>query len=256
MSADPQGTFATTRWSLVLRAAQEASLPAGAREALEELCATAWFPLFTYLRRRGRDAEQARDLVQGFFASLLERGDLARLDPARGRFRSFLLTALEHFASNQGARARTRRRGGDRRTLSLDAVSAEERYALEPADHRTSEHAFERTWARALLDRAYAALEGEYERRGKLDLFRVLSPCLGGDLEAQPYAEIAAELDATPGAVKVAVHRLRARFRKLLRTEIAHTLPDASQEGGEDPVEAEIRHLFEALAPRKPGEGR
>jgi len=246
--------FLTTRWSVVLAAGGDAREP-GVRDALETLAGQAWFPLYAYLRRRGESPEDAADLVQGLLARLLERGDLARLSPERGRFRSYLLTALDHYLANERERARARKRGGDRRVLSLDLETAEERLGLEPADGRTPELAFEALWARELLDRVLLELESEFERRGKVEVFRALLPCLGGAADALPYTEVARTLDSTEGAVKVAVHRLRTRYRELLRREIAETLPAPVLPGD---VEDELRQLFRALgpedAPKKTGD--
>ncbi len=258
MSEVPRGSFATTRWSLVRRAGTGDATPE-ARHALEELCALAWYPLFHYLRRRGRDPHEAADLVQGLFLGLLQRNDFERLDPARGRFRSFLLAALEHHASHEHAKRRALKRGGGARLEALDVPTvedAEARYRREPADHRTPEAAFESAWARELLDRAWRTLEAEYEARGKLELFRALAPCVGGSAEALPYAELARSLDASVGTVKVTVHRLRTRFRDCLRREIAETLPAEAFGGASDPVEEELRHLFEAVRVEDSGDSR
>jgi RNA polymerase sigma factor (sigma-70 family) len=237
---DPSPLFATTHWSVVMKAG--GSDPDAARSALSSLCEGYWYPLYAFLRRRGSDTEEARDLTQGFFADLLERGDLGTADPERGRFRSFLLGSLKHFAANEHERERALKRGGDRPRLSLDFEAAEGRYQLEPPDNRTPERLFEAQWARELLDRVVDRLRGQYVEEGKRELFDRLVPCLAGDAEAQPYAEISRALEMTEGAVKVAAHRLRRRFRVSLRSEISQTVATPED------VEDEIRALFSALA--------
>lgn len=236
--------FATTHWSVVLTAGgDDAAL---ARDALSTLCAAYWYPLYAYLRRRGSGPEEAQDLVQGFFADLLERGSLATADRERGRFRAFLLGSLAHFVANEHARERALKRGGGQAPLSLDFAAAEDRFSLEPADARTPEAVFEATWAHELLERVIERLRAEYVADGRRELYEHLLPCLAGDVEARPYASIAAELELSEGAVKTAAHRLRARFRALFRSEIAHTVRDPGD------VEDEIRDLFGALSGKAP----
>ncbi len=230
--------FATTHWSLVV-AAQGAS-PA-AREALAELCRLYWYPLYAYVRRRGHSDDEAQDLTQEFFARLLERNDLARLDPARGRFRAFLLAACRHFLANQRDHAHALKRGGGLRPLSLDLADSERRYASEPSHEQTPERLFERRWALTLLDCVLQRLRQHYETAGQLLLFERLKGSLTG-AATDTYAESAAVLGMTEGAVKVAAHRLRQRYRDLLREEIARTVADPGE------VDDEIRELFGALA--------
>jgi len=237
---DPSPVFATTHWSVVLEAG--GSDTDAARSALSVLCEGYWYPLYAFLRRRGSGPEEAQDLTQGFFADLLERGDLSTADPERGRFRAFLLTSLKHFAANERARERTLKRGGECALLSLDFEAAEGRYRLEPRDDRTPERLFEAQWARALLDRVVDQLRAAYVEEGKRELFDRLVPCLAGTLDAQPYAELAESLEMSEGAVKAAAHRLRKRFRVRLRSEIAHTVAAAAD------IEAEIQALFAALS--------
>jgi DNA-directed RNA polymerase specialized sigma24 family protein len=232
--------FATTRWSLVRAAGRRASPEA--ERALAALCETYWYPLYAYARRRGLDAEAAGDATQGFFARLLEKGDLAVADRTRGRFRSFLLAAFGHYLANERDRERALRRGGGRPTLSLDFDAGESRYGLEPADEATPERIFDRRWALTLLDRAFARLRDEYGLAGKGDLFEALRPALAGDRGA-PYVEVAARLGMTEGAVKVAAHRLRSRCGEVIRAEIAETVGSAEE------VEDELRQLFAALGP-------
>ena len=238
-------SFFTTRWSVVLRAGQagvgEGNEERDARDALERLAEGYWLPLFAYVRRRGYDEEAARDLTQAFFARLLERRDVASATPEKGRFRSFLITALKNFLVNQEERERALKRGGGRAPLSIDTEEAVGRLEGLPVDDETPERVFERAWARAVLDRTLARLAEQYAERGKTELFEALAEHLVGGSEGTPYAELAAELSLSVGAVKVAVHRLRARYREELRREIADTLADPGD------VEDELRLLFEAL---------
>jgi RNA polymerase sigma-70 factor (ECF subfamily) len=230
--------FATTRWSLVV-AAQDRSQPE-AGHALAELCRLYWYPLYGYIRSRGHGHDTAQDLTQEFFARLLEKDVLAAVDQNKGRFRSFLLAACQHFLANQHDHDCAQKRGGGREPMSIDFRDADGRYAHEPAHGETPERLFERRWALALLERVLARLRGEYEAAGRALLFECLKSRLTGD-RAVPHAAVARELGVTEGAVKVAVHRLRQRYRELLRDEIGQTLDDAGQ------VEEEIRALFAAL---------
>jgi RNA polymerase sigma-70 factor (ECF subfamily) len=239
-SSDPPrpGGFATTRWTLV-RAARDVSAPE-AREALAYLCAVYWYPLYAFIRRRGYDAADAQDLTQGLFARLLEKDGLASADHDKGRFRSFLLAACRHYLSNERDRARARKRGGGRPPLSIDLAAGEQRYRCEPGHDETPERLFERRWALALLERVLARLRREHEDAGKVRLFEVLKGHLSGE-DARPHAASAAELGLSEGAVKVAVHRLRRRYRELLHEEIGHTV------AGPEEAEDEVRDLFAAL---------
>jgi RNA polymerase sigma-70 factor (ECF subfamily) len=231
--------FATTRWSLVVAAQGES--PA-AREALAELCRLYWYPLYAYVRRRGHGDDEAQDLTQEFFARLLERDDLAKLDQTRGRFRAFLLAACRHFLSNQRDRAHALKRGGACRQLSLDFADADRRYAAEPSHEQTPERLFERRWALTLLEHVVQRLRRQYETAGQPALFERLKGSLTG-AAADSHAEAAAALGMTEGAVKVAAHRLRTRYRDLLRDEIGQTVEDPAA------VDDEIRALFTALTP-------
>ena len=231
--------FETTRWSTVLAASGQ---PSGrTREALATLCGTYWYPLYTYLRRRGHKAEDAEDLTQGFFTSLLEKGTLRAADPERGHFRSFLLASLQHYVSNERARARAEKRGGSTLLLQLD--DADRRYRLEPPDERTPETFFEREWARTVLDRAGASLREEFRRRGKEAVFDGLKEHLIGDADRLSYREIGIRLGLSEGATRVAVHRLRRRFGELLRREIGATVFHPQD------IDEEIRCLIRAVAP-------
>jgi RNA polymerase sigma-70 factor (ECF subfamily) len=230
--------FATTQWSIVLAAGRNSTPYAQA--ALGALCQLYWRPLYSFLRRTGCSPEEAEDVVQGFFARLLERGDLAQVSPERGRFRSFLLAAIKHFLANERDRARAVRRGGGRTTFSLDVAAAESRYAAEASDARTPEAVFDRHWALTLLARAQERLRDEFAAGGKRERFEQLHPLLHGD-SGGSYREAAAALGLSENAVMVAVHRLRQRFRELLREEIAQTL------AGPEQIDEEIRDLFAAL---------
>ena len=231
--------FPSTRWSRVI-AAGDPNEP-DARESLAELCAAYWYPLYAFIRRRGHDPEQARDLTQDFFARLLERGILAQANPARGRFRSFLRTICAHYLANRRDRENARKRGGGRAAVPIDAVEAEGRYARELAEELTPERIFDRAWALALLGRILEQLRREYDEAGKSATFEVLRVGLDHGPGDVPHAEIAARLGTSEGAARVAAHRLRRRYGELLRREIASTLDDQSE------VDDEIRDLFAAL---------
>ena len=233
------GRFATTHWSVVLAAGRPKS--ASYRQALEALCRTYWFPLYAYLRRHGCNSDQAQDYTQAFFTALLAKGGLDLADPKRGKFRSFLLASLKHFLSNERARARAKKRGGGRKALSLDFENAESQYALEPRDELSPEKLFERSWALTVLDRTMARLEAEAVKTNKKKLFECLKSYLIADKSSAPYRDVADKLDITEGAVRVAVHRLRRRYRELLRDEIAQTVTS------DDQIDEEIRDLFNAL---------
>jgi RNA polymerase sigma factor (sigma-70 family) len=233
------GRFATTHWSLVLAAAG-AEDPRG-REALARLCQVYWYPLYAFVRRQGHSPHDAQDLTQEFFTRLLEKDYLDDVDRSKGKFRSFLLAALKHFLSKEWARAKTLKRGGGRFMVPLDAVAAETRYRREPEDNATPERLFERRWALTLLDRVLTRLGEEYETTGKRVIFEQLQGCLTGDRSLLPYTELAMKLGITEGAVKVAVHRLRQRYRGILREEISQTLADPAE------IDDEIRQLFSML---------
>ena len=236
-----RASFLTTRWSLVLAAGGKGAMEP--RAALETLCATYWYPLYAFVRRKGHDADAARDLVQEFFARLLEREDFARADPARGRFRAYLLTALKHFLINEGERERAEKRGGGRKVLPLEfgAHDAETRFSLEPATLDAPDRAFDRAWALIVLQRALDRLGNEQRAAGKSDEWQKLHPHLTTAEDAAPYSTLAAELGRTENAIKITVHRLRKRYGELLREEIADTL-------NTDDVDAELATLFDALS--------
>jgi len=213
-----------------------------ARDALEGLCRDYWFPLYAFARRNGHSPHEAEDIVQGFLADLLERGDLASLDRSKGRFRAFLRAACEHYLANRRDHDRAAKRGGGITIVSIDRVDAEGRYIREPAHDLTAERLFEKQWALMLLERVLSRLEAESAQAGKAELFTRLRPALQGDGLAPSHAAIGAELEMSEGAVRVAAHRLRARYRELLREEVGRTTADPAD------VEQEITGLLAALA--------
>ena len=239
-SRPPVAEFVTTHWSVVLAAGQK-DLPQAAG-ALEKLCRTYWYPLYAYVRRRGSDAATAEDLTQEFFERLLAKDFPAGIRPEGGKFRSYLLTALKHFLVNEWQSRQTRKRGGDANIFSFDGLSAEARYALEPADPATPETLYERRWAATLLEQVRRRLRDEHIADGKEELFERLQPCLTGTERLIAYNEIAAQLNTTESAVKMAVHRLRKRYGELLREEIAQTVATPAE------VAEEIRCLIAATA--------
>jgi RNA polymerase sigma-70 factor (ECF subfamily) len=238
-SAAGEQRFATTQWSLVA-AASDRRRPE-AVDALAILCERYWYPVYAFVRRRGYSAADAADLTQQFFATLLEKDYLRTADRERGRFRTFLLTAVSRFLAKQTQRACAQKRGGGRRPLSIDLANAETRYVLEPADCCTPEVLFERRWALMLLDRAVDRLQSHYAQKGKSKLFESLRPHLIASGNEADYANLAAECNMTAGALKVAIHRLRRRFGQTLREEIAATV------AGPDQVEDEIDYLLAAV---------
>lgn len=241
MTTAPAGRFAATHWTVVVAAGQEASPQA--RRALEELCRTYWYPLYAYVRRRGFESHEAEDLTQEFFARLLAKNYLANVDRQKGKFRSFLLASLKHFLANEWDRAQAQKRGGQHTHISLDARAAETRYQSEPSDELSADKLLDRQWAVALLDQVLAQLGAEYAAAGKEELFEQLKGSLTGTKDSIPYTTVAAKLGTTEGAVKVAGHRLRQRYRKMLRQEIAHTVASPAE------IDEEIRHLFTAFRP-------
>jgi RNA polymerase sigma-70 factor (ECF subfamily) len=209
---------------------------------LEKVCQTYWFPLYAYVRRRGHSPEDAKDLTQGYFARLLEHQTLVNANPTRGRFRSFMLGAMNHFLADERAKQHAQKRGGGCAILSLDLAAAEERFDLEPANDSSPDKLFDKQWAAALLGAVLNQLAEEYSRDGKAELFGALKLTLSGASESQPYAALASSLDMSEGTVKVAVHRLRRRYRALLQAEIEKTVASRQE------AKEEMRHLFEVLA--------
>jgi RNA polymerase sigma-70 factor (ECF subfamily) len=234
-------TFATTHWTVVLAAGRQHTSTAA--RALEELCRTYWYPLYAYVRRHGRSHEEAEDLTQAFFARLLEGNFLESVSSEKGKFRAFLLAAFKHFLANEWDRAHRQKRGGGVPTLSLDWQAADTRYRIEPADTLSPDKIYDRQWALALLERVLNRLGDECRAADQEKLFEQLKPFLMLDKAAAPYSQTAAQLGMTEGALRVAAHRLRHRYRELLRSEIAQTLSDPTQ------TEGEIRALFEAFTP-------
>jgi RNA polymerase sigma factor (sigma-70 family) len=229
--------FTTTHWSVVL-AAQAGDAPECGL-ALERLCRAYWYPLYAHIRRRGHSPEDAQDLTQGFFLHLIERKPFGGLHPDKGRFRSFLLAALNYYLADERDRQHAQKRGGGREYISLDATAAEARYRLEPVDEDSPDRLFERHWALALLDQVLVRLEQDYAGSDRAEWFRHLEPFLVEGSRTRSYAEVAGDLSTTEEAVKKAVQRLRQRYGRLFREEIAHTLADPTE------VEDELRHLRE-----------
>jgi RNA polymerase sigma factor (sigma-70 family) len=227
--------FTTTHWSVVLTAGQVDS--PDAQQALGMLCRTYWYPLYAFARRQGRSAEDAEDLTQGFFARLLEKGSIGQADPARGRFRSFLLASFKNFIAEAHRQASRLKRGGGQSAVSWDAMSAEERYQAEPKDESTAEALYEDRWALTLLETAMERLGAELTAAGRERVFVELKGQLWGESGVVSYRELSGRLEMSEGALKVTVHRLRQRFRELLREEVANTVADAGE------IDDELRHL-------------
>jgi RNA polymerase sigma factor (sigma-70 family) len=239
-STNPAGdVFATTHWSVVLTAGQRVGPQAQA--ALEQLCRTYWFPVYAYVRRRGRGKEDAEDLSQEFFRRLLERNDFARLDSERGKFRAFLLASLKHFLANEWDKSQCQKRGGGLGTLSLDWKTADTQFQVAATNQTSPDQAYDREWAVALLSQVLEGLRVECEAEGKAAQFEHLRAFLTAEQRERTYAEAATALNMEETAVRVAVHRLRKRYRQLLRDEIANTLSDAGQ------VAEELQALFGAF---------
>lgn len=233
------GAFATTHWSVVADA-QGADSPA-ARDALAQLCERYWYPLYAHLRHQNHSAEDAQDLVQGFFERLLRSRSLDRVGPDRGRFRSWLLASLRHHLADERDRARAFKRGGGAPTFSLDAEEAEARLRLEPVAPLGPEQLYDRRWAMTLLREALSALRDDYAAAGKSDLFEVLRQTLPGGSGDLDYLAMARSLATTEGAIKVAVHRLRQRYRAIVRNLVAQTLENPER------IDEELGHLMAAL---------
>jgi RNA polymerase sigma-70 factor (ECF subfamily) len=233
--------FPTTHWSRVVEAGGPASPEA--REALAALCQAYWYPLYAFIRRRGHSADEALDLVQDYFARLLEGAVLAAADPRKGRFRTFLMADCTRFLGHHRARISAQKRGGGRTILPIVVDDAERRFLRVPADTLTPERLFERSWALILLDGVLGRLREEYAESGRSEVFDRLKVVLTDGPGAVPYAVLAADLGTTEGAIQVAVHRLRRRYGALLRERIGETVGDPAE------VDDEIRALFAALAP-------
>jgi RNA polymerase sigma factor (sigma-70 family) len=234
-----EGRFATTHWSMVL-AASGSDVKQG-KKALESLCQLYWFPIYAYLRRMGYDTHDCEDYTQAFLVNLLEKHNLRLAKPQRGKFRSFLLGALKHFLANEYDHNKAKKRGGDRFVFSLDAAKAEGSFNLAPSSELSPEKLFERSWAITILDRTLQRLQADAADAKKQKMFNLLKDCLALTKDVVPYSELARRLNMTEGAVKVAVHRLRRRYRELLRDEIAQTVETEEQ------IDDEIRFLFSSL---------
>jgi RNA polymerase sigma-70 factor (ECF subfamily) len=233
--------FATTQWSLIVRAAESGT--AGGRAALAELCRIYWYPLYGFARRRGLAPADAEDLTQGFLADLLARDAVTQADATRGRFRTFLLNSFDHYRSHERARAHAAKRGGGQAVVSLDLMHAAEGwFRSEPATTESPERVYDRKWAMSLIDMTLAAVRREYAANGKAAWFDELKAALWGGRGEVPYAEIARRLGSTEGAVKVAVHRLRQRFGERFRAAVAKTVVEPAE------VDDEIRHLLAAVS--------
>jgi len=230
--------FATTSWSMVVEAGGDS---AEQKAALSQLCEIYWYPLYAYARRRGNSVAESEDLTQAFFAELLEKDKLASADQTRGRFRTFLLAALDNFLKNDWRSKQTQKRGGGLRLVSLDFNDAENRYQHEPAQTSTAEKLFERNWAITVLNQVLEAVRQQYIDSGKGQLFETLKGNITGDTSL-PYEEVAEQLNMKQGAVKVAVHRMRERYGQQLRLQIARTVESPEQ------VDVELRELFKALS--------
>jgi RNA polymerase sigma-70 factor (ECF subfamily) len=222
-------------------AAAGAQTTIASRQALATLCEQYWYPLYAFIRRRGHPRDEAEDLTQAFFAMLLEKNTLKHADPQRGRFRSYLLGTLRNFLANEWDRSQAIKRGGGRKPVSMDAASAEGRLGIEPHIDQSPEHFFDRQWALTVLNLAMELLRIQSRKNGKEAIFDRLQTCLVGEESELNYQQIGDELGMTEGAVKVAVYRLRAKYRELIREQIAQTLDS------QDEIDDEIRHLFEAL---------
>jgi DNA-directed RNA polymerase specialized sigma24 family protein len=234
-----EASFTATRWSVVLAAGNLGAGPA-ARKAMDDLARVYWYPLYAFVRRQGHPPTEAEDLVQSFFGRLFEKEVLAAANQSRGRFRSFLLASMKHFLSNEWDKSQAQKRGGHLHIMPLESSDGERRYAAEPADNVTPEHVFERRWALSVLEEVLTRLQHEYETKGQGQLFATLEHGLAGG-EKAGHATAAAKLGMSEGAVKVAAHRLRKRYRELLREEISQTVADPCQ------VDDEIRHLLACL---------
>ena len=237
ISQDP--VFATTHWSVVLQAGRPDS-PEAAR-ALAELCRVYWYPLYAYVRRQGFDVPTAQDLTQDFFAKLLEKNYVGIADRKRGKFRWFLLTAFKCFLANEWDRARAQKRGGGTKALSLDEMSAEERYCHEPADTLTADQIYDRRWALDLLDRARQRLRREYLATGKVERLAYLEPALSGGPVTTDCAQAALQLGVSEAALRQEAHRFKKRFGQLLREEVAQTVAQP------DEVAEELRYLIDVV---------
>jgi RNA polymerase sigma-70 factor (ECF subfamily) len=232
--------FETTQWSVVLAAGADSSPQAAS--ALERLCQIYRYPLYAFIRRQGRNPHDAEDLTQAFFAHFLQGKCFRFATPERGRFRSFLLTSLKNFLTNEWERGRARKRGGGSTLVSLDDPGAEERYLFEPATDLSPDKLFDRRWAIAVMDQALHILKGEHAESGKQQHFELLAPFLSGDAGDGEYERVAAKLGSNANNVAVSVHRLRQRYREVIRERVAETVTTVVE------LDEEMQHLLAALA--------
>lgn len=232
------GRFDTTQWSLVLAAGEERS---GAEHALTQLCQIYWYPLYAYVRRKGYQPAEAQDLTQGFFACLLEKNFLASVNPQRGRFRTFLMVALQHYIADVKRYESAKKRGGGQFLFSLDLDKAEKSFLAEPEHSETAEILFDRQWAITLLEHVLNRLKQEYENSGKSQIFETLKDVLTSSGSSVRYRDLGNQLEMSESAVKVTVHRLRQRFREILEAEISQTLTNP------DDIQEEIHSLFDSV---------
>jgi RNA polymerase sigma factor (sigma-70 family) len=236
---DTPAHFRTTQWSLVLMAPRSDST--WSRQALETLCRTYWPPIYWFVRRRGYTPDDARDLTQEFFTRLIEKQALGQVDPAKGKFRSFLLASMKHFLANEWDKANAQKRGGGKALFSIDDGSLETASHNEPVDEQTPEKTFQRRWAITVLNQVLQLLHDEHAADGKIDLFEQLKPVLTGNGGDDGYAQVAQRLGMSDTAVKTAAFRLRKRYGHLLREQIAQTVADPAE------IEDELRDLFSAF---------
>jgi DNA-directed RNA polymerase specialized sigma24 family protein len=214
----------------------------GGERALAKLCEIYWYPLYTYVRRRGYGHEESQDLTQGFFAQFLKKNSLLQANPARGRFRTFLLSSIENFLTNEWDRSMAQKRGRGQKPISWDEQDAEGRYLNEPVESMTPERIFEKRWAATLLELVLKRMRAEFLLSGRAELFEALKAHLWSEEPAMSYTHLAAQLNMTTVAIKVTVHRLRNRYRDLLRQEISHTVASPEE------VNDEIRHLIQTMS--------
>jgi len=237
--AQTAGQFATTHWSVVLAAGQQESPEAS--EALERLCCTYWYPLYAFVRRQGYSAPDAQDLTQEFFARLLQKNFAGMAQPGRGKFRWFLLSSLRHFLTNEWDRAKAQKRGGGSRSIPLDEAEAESRYLQDLGHELTADRLYERRWALTVLEQVHHRLREEFVAKGHAQHFKLLEQLLPGESSGCSYRQVAGELGIAEGTVKYELHRLKRRFRALLRAEIAQTVSCPSE------IDEEIHHLMEVI---------
>lgn len=235
----PAGRFQTTHWSVVLLAGQEQS--SGRAAALEKLCRAYWHPIYAFARRKGCGEEDAKDLTQQFFSRLLERNDFAGVDPQKGKFRTFLLTSFTHFLSNEYDRANALKRGGGKTIFSLDELLSDPLNKFEPAGDCSPANQFDQRWATTVLERALNQLKAEMSAAGKAGQFELLKTSLTADAGEGGHEGLAQKLGVAGASVAVMVHRLRQRYRELVRAEVAQTVSSPTE------LEEEMRHLFQMI---------